>query len=98
MRRVVVTGLGVVSPLGIGIDTLWDQLTHGVSGVRRITKFDASGLPSQIAGEVTGFDPETYLPRRDVVRTDTFIHFALTAARSEEHTSELQSQANLVIR
>ena len=93
MRRVVVTGLGVVSPLGIGIDTLWDQLTHGVSGVRRITKFDASGLPSQIAGEVTGFDPETYLPRRDVVRTDTFIHFALTAAQQALTDAKLAPSA-----
>ena len=81
MRRVVATGLGVVSPLGIGIDAFWDHLSRGVSGVRRITKFDAAGLPSQIAGEVAGFDAEMYLPRRDIVRTDTFVHFALTAAQ-----------------
>jgi 3-oxoacyl-[acyl-carrier-protein] synthase II len=81
MRRVVVTGLGVVSPIAIGVDTFWKQLTAGVSGVGRITKFDPAGLPTQIAAEVKGFDPETYLPRRDVVRTDTFIHFALTAAQ-----------------
>ena len=81
MRRVVVTGLGVVSPIGIGVDAFWKQLRDGVSGVRRITKFDAAGLPSQIAAEVTGFDAEMYLPRRDIVRTDTFIHFALTAAQ-----------------
>src|SRR5438093_10975136 len=65
MRRVVVTGLGVVSPIGIGVDPFWKQLREGVSGVRRITKFDAAGLPSQIAAEVTGFGPEIYLPRRD---------------------------------
>src|SRR5438445_5422755 len=81
MRRVVVTGLGVVSPIGIGVDAFWNHLTHGVSGVGRITKFDAAGLPSQIAAEIAGFDPEAYLPRRDVVRTDTFIHFALTASQ-----------------
>src|SRR2546425_11588083 len=81
MRRVVVTGLGVVSPIGIGVDAFWKQLRDGVSGVGRITKFDAAGLPSRIAAEVTGFDPEMYLPRRDIVRTDTFIHFALTAAQ-----------------
>jgi 3-oxoacyl-[acyl-carrier-protein] synthase II len=79
MRRVVVTGLGVVSPLGIGIDPFWTGLIGGTSAVRRITRFDASNLPSQIAAEVTDFNPEAYLPRRDVVRTDTFIHFALTA-------------------
>src|SRR5436309_34686 len=81
MRRVVATGLGVVSPLGIGIDAFWGHLSRGVSGVRRITKFDAAGLPSQIAGEVAGFDAEMYLARRDIVRTDTFVHFALTAAQ-----------------
>ena len=81
MRRVAVTGLGVVSPIGIGVDAFWNHLTHGVSGVGRITKFDPSGLPSQIAAEIAGFDPEAYLPRRDVVRTDTFIHFALTASQ-----------------
>ena len=80
MRRIVVTGLGVVSPLGIGVDPFWKQLTQGVGAVRRITKFDASPFPSQIAAEVTGFDPDAHLPRRDIVRTDTFIHFALTAA------------------
>jgi len=81
MRRVVVTGLGVVSPIGIGVDAFWKQLRDGVSGVRRITKFDPTGLPSTIAAEVRGFDPEMYLPRRDIVRTDTFIHFALTATQ-----------------
>src|SRR5262249_39917372 len=81
MRRVVVTGLGVVSPVGIGVDTFWKQLIAGVSGIGRITKFDSAGLPTHIAAEVKGFDPETYLPRRDVVRTDTFIHFALIAAQ-----------------
>ena len=79
-RRVVVTGLGVVSPFGAGLDVFWSQLTRGASAVRRITRFDASPFPSQIAAAVTGFNPEAHLPRRDVVRTDTFIHFALTAA------------------
>ena len=58
MRRVVVTGLGVVAPAGIGVDAFWKQITQGVSAVGRITKFDPAGLPSQIAAEVTGFDPE----------------------------------------
>jgi len=90
MRRVVVTGLGVVSPIGIGVDPFWKQLREGVSGVRRITKFDAAGLPSQIAAEVTGFDPEMYLPRRDIVRTDTFIHFALTATQQALADAKLE--------
>jgi 3-oxoacyl-[acyl-carrier-protein] synthase II len=90
MRRVVVTCLGVISPVGIGVDAFWKHLTAGVSGVRRITKFDASALPSQIAAEITGFDPETYLPRRDIVRTDTFIHYALTAAQQALADAKLE--------
>jgi 3-oxoacyl-[acyl-carrier-protein] synthase II len=90
MRRVVVTGLGVVAPIGIGVDAFWNQLTAGASGVARITKFDAAALPTQIAAEVKGFDPETYLQRRDVVRTDTFIHFALTAAQEALADAKLQ--------
>jgi 3-oxoacyl-[acyl-carrier-protein] synthase II len=80
MRRVVVTGMGVVSPFGVGIDAFWDGLTQGRSGVRRITRFDASPYPSQIAGEVPDFTAAAHLPRRDVVRTDAFIHFALISA------------------
>jgi 3-oxoacyl-[acyl-carrier-protein] synthase II len=82
MRRVVVTGMGVVSPLGVGIDAFWDGLTHGRSGVRRITRFDPSPYPSQIAGEVPDFDAAAHLPRRDIVRTDTFIQYALIAAQA----------------
>src|SRR5262245_10842442 len=80
MRRVVVTGMGVVSPLGIGIEAFWQGLLQGRSGVRRITRFDPSPYPSQIAGEVPDFDPAAHLPRRDIVRTDVFIHYALISA------------------
>jgi 3-oxoacyl-[acyl-carrier-protein] synthase II len=80
MRRVVVTGMGVVSPIGVGLEAYWESLRGGVSGVAPITRFDASKLPTRIAGEVRGFDPLAHLARRDVVRTDTFIHYALTAA------------------
>jgi len=80
MRRVVITGMGVVSPVGVGTDALWHALTGGVGGIRRITRFDPSPFASQVAGEVRDFDPLAHLPRRDVVRTDTFIHYALTAA------------------
>jgi 3-oxoacyl-[acyl-carrier-protein] synthase II len=79
-RQVVITGMGVVSPIGIGLDPFCDALGRGVSGISRITSFDPSPLPSQIAGEVRGFDPLTCLPRRDVVRTDLFIQYALAAA------------------
>ena len=70
MRRVVITGMGVVSPLGIGVDPFWAAPCRGESGIRRITRFDPSPFPRQIAGEVLGFDPLDHLPRRDVVRTD----------------------------
>jgi 3-oxoacyl-[acyl-carrier-protein] synthase II len=79
MRRVVVTGMGVVSPIGVGLDAFWHSLSHGVSGIDRISRFDPGPFPSQIAGEVRGFDPLAHLPRRDVVRTDAFIHYALAA-------------------
>jgi 3-oxoacyl-[acyl-carrier-protein] synthase II len=82
LRRVVVTGMGVISPLGVGIDAFWNGLTHGRSGVRRITRFDPSPYPSQIAGEVPDFDAAAYLPRRDIVRTDVFIHYALICAQA----------------
>jgi 3-oxoacyl-[acyl-carrier-protein] synthase II len=80
MRRVVVTGLGAVSPFGVGVDALWKGLTDGRSGIRRITRFDPTPFPSQIAGEVPDFDATVHLPRRDVVRTDAFIHYALIAS------------------
>ncbi len=81
MRRVVVTGLGVVSPIGVGVDAFWDALLRGRSGIGPITRFDPSPFPTRIAGEVRGFDPLAHLPRRDVVRTDAFIHYALASAR-----------------
>jgi 3-oxoacyl-[acyl-carrier-protein] synthase II len=90
MRRVVVTGLGVVSPLGVGIDTFWDGLIHGRSGVRRITRFDPTPFASHIAGEVPDFDPGAYLSRRDIVRTDVFIHYALVAAQAAMADSGLK--------
>jgi 3-oxoacyl-[acyl-carrier-protein] synthase II len=90
MRRVVVTGLGVVSPLGVGADAYWCALSRGASGIRRITRFDPSPFASQIAGEVPDFDPLAYLPRRDVVRTDPFIHYALVAAYQAVADAKIQ--------
>jgi 3-oxoacyl-[acyl-carrier-protein] synthase II len=89
MRRVAVTGVGIVSPIGVGVPTFWDSLRHGVSGIGPITRFDTSRLPSRIAGEVRDFDPLQHLPRRDVVRTDTFIQYALTAAQEAMGDSKL---------
>jgi 3-oxoacyl-[acyl-carrier-protein] synthase II len=79
-RRVVVTGLGVVSPVGIGTEETWSALVAGKSGIAPITLFDASTYPTRIAGEVKGFDPSRFMDRKEVRRNDRFIHFALAAA------------------
>jgi 3-oxoacyl-[acyl-carrier-protein] synthase II len=79
-RRVVVTGLGIVSPVGIGVPEAWSSILAGKSGVTRITRFDPSLLTSQIAGEVKGFDPAKYISAKEVRRFDTFIHYGLAAA------------------
>ena len=73
------TGLGIVSPVGIGIDESWANITAGKSGITRITRFDASSYTSQIAGEVKGFDVAKYLPPKEARRFDTFIHYGLAA-------------------
>jgi 3-oxoacyl-[acyl-carrier-protein] synthase II len=80
-RRVVVTGLGMISPLGIGTDATWQGLIEGRSGIGKITKFDASAYPAQIAGEVKGFNPENWIEKKEVKKSDTFIHYAVAAAQ-----------------
>ena len=79
-RRVVVTGLGVISPVGIGVQTSWSNLVAGKSGITRISKFDPSNFASQIAGEVKDFDVSQFLPAKDARRMDTFIQYGLAAA------------------
>jgi 3-oxoacyl-[acyl-carrier-protein] synthase II len=79
-RRVVVTGLGLVSPVGVGVEESWSALVAGQSGIAPITLFDASTFPTRIAGEVKGFDPAKFMDRKEVRRNDRFIHFALAAA------------------
>jgi 3-oxoacyl-[acyl-carrier-protein] synthase II len=80
-RRVVITGMGVVAPNGIGVDNFWDSLVHGRSGVRRITHFDASSYPSQIAAEVPDFDPMDYMDPKTAKRLSRFAQFALASSR-----------------
>ena len=80
-RRVVVTGLGVVTPVGIGNDRFWNSLMEGRSGVRRITTFDPSALDTQIAAEVADFDPSDFMDRKEARRNDRFVQFAFAAAR-----------------
>jgi len=79
-RRVVVTGLGIVSPVGIGVDEAWASILAGRSGIGAITRFDASAFPVRIAGEVKGFDVSKWLSAKESRRYDTFIHYGLVAA------------------
>lgn len=78
-RRVVITGLGVVSPVGIGVNEAWKNLVAGQSGITRITKFDPCNFASQVAGEVKNFNVEDFLPAKDARRMDTFIQYGLVA-------------------
>jgi 3-oxoacyl-[acyl-carrier-protein] synthase II len=78
-RRVVITGLGIVSPVGRSIPEAWDNLVNGRSGISSITRFDASSFPVRIAGEVKGFDVGAYLSPKEARRMDVFIHYGLAA-------------------
>ncbi len=80
MRRVVVTGVGVVSPLGSGNQTNWDALMRGESGISTITRFDVTDMPVKIAGEIKGFNPEEYIDKKEIKKMDLFIQYALGAA------------------
>src|SRR5436305_8358142 len=80
-RRVVITGMGVVTPVGNDLETFWSNLKNGVSGIRRIESFDVSGYDCQIGGEVRGFDPKPYFKNpKDLRRTDRFAQLAMAAA------------------
>jgi 3-oxoacyl-[acyl-carrier-protein] synthase II len=80
-RRVVITGLGIVSPVGNGLDAAWDNLVNGRGGIGPITRFDAGILPTRIAGEVKNFDPSQWVSAKELRRMDTFIHYGLAATK-----------------
>ncbi|MEK9139749.1 MAG: beta-ketoacyl-ACP synthase II [Nitrospirota bacterium] len=80
-RRVVVTGLGLVTPLGTGVEKTWKAICAGESGIGRITKFDPTGYDAQIAGEVKDFDPAQFIEKKEIKKMDTFIHYAVGAAQ-----------------
>jgi 3-oxoacyl-[acyl-carrier-protein] synthase II len=86
----VVTGIGLVSPLGIGTEANWRALTAGQSGIGRITHFDPSAFASQIAGEVKGFEPLEFIEKKDVKKMDIFIQFAIAASQFAMDDSKLQ--------
>jgi 3-oxoacyl-[acyl-carrier-protein] synthase II len=88
-RRVVVTGIGLVTPLGTGLEENWTKLVAGRSGIGAITRFDASMLPAQIAGEVRDFEPTRFIEHRDVKKMDVFIQYAVAAAQMAVEDSGL---------
>lgn len=89
-RRVVITGVGMITPLGIGVEQSWNGLLAGRSGIGKITQFDAANFPTRIAGEVAGFNPEDYIEPKEIKKMDRFIHFALAAAQMAMNDSGLK--------
>ena len=79
-RRVVVTGMGIISPLGIGVEENWSAIINGKSGIGPITRFDTGSFPVRFAGEVAGFNAERYMGHKEVKKMDRFIHFAVAAS------------------
>lgn len=99
MRRVVVTGLGIVSPVGIGADLFWKAVVGGTSGVRRITRFDPTGHDCQIAAEVKDFDPLTWIDKKEIRKMDLFVQYALAAgllAAEDAHLKVSDGRQNRV--
>ncbi|MGK9450829.1 beta-ketoacyl-ACP synthase II [Acidithiobacillus caldus] len=89
-RRVVVTGLGIVSPVGVGVPQAWDNIVAGRSGIARVTRIDPTPYASQIAGEVKGFDVGQYLPVKEARKMEPFIHYGLAAAMEAVEDAGLQ--------
>ncbi len=89
-KRVVVTGLGLVIPTGIGVETAWKNVCEGRSGIGRLTRFDPNGLETKIAGEVKGFNPENYIEKKEIKKMDLFIQYALGATQEALENSQLR--------
>lgn len=89
-RRVVITGMGIISPIGIGLQEAWQAVVEGKSGVGPITHFDASSLPTRIAAEVKGFDPTKYIEPKEVKKMDRFIQFAVAVSAMALEDAGLQ--------
>ncbi len=89
-RRVVITGLGAVTPLGNDVASMWDGFMKLRSGIARISRFDTEAFPTKIAGEVKDFDPHKWIPKREVRQMDRFIHFAIAAAYEAIRDSGLE--------
>lgn len=94
-RRVVITGLGIISPVGNNISESWKNIVAGKSGITRITRFDASNFASQIAGEVEGFDIKEYLSAKEARRMDVFIHYGMAAGIQAIKDAGIDDTSNL---
>ena len=92
-RRVVITGLGLVTPVGIGVEASWNAICAGKSGIGEITRFDTTGFATRIAGEVNDFNPQDYLPKKEAKRTSLFIAYAIAATRMAMEDSRLRIDA-----
>jgi len=93
-RRVVITGLGCVTPVGNDKDEFWKNIKSGVSGIDIITKFDASTYQTQIAGEVKNFEPEQFISKKEVKRIDRFTQYAIASAKMAVEDSKLDLEKN----
>ena len=89
-RRVVITGIGAVSPLGNDVETSWRAAIEGRSGVTAVTRFDATGYDSRIAAEIKDFDPEQYIPAKEIRRMDRFIHYAIAVCKQAAFQANLK--------
>ncbi len=91
-QRVFVTGIGIISPLGLDVASTWSELIQGHSGIDHITAFDAEGFDTRFAAQVKGFDPEAYLDRKDARRMDRFAQFAAVAAQAACRQAEIKPE------
>ncbi len=94
MRKVVVTGMGAITPIGNDVETYWNNLIKGVNGIDKITHFDATEFKSKLAAEVKDFDPTLYMEKNEVRKTDLFVQYALAAVSEAIHDSEIMEKVN----
>ena len=94
MNRVVITGMGVVSPIGNDVNTYWKSLKNGVSGIGMITRFDTSDYKTKVAAQVKGFDPQAYMSKGEVRKNDLFAQYAMAAASQAIEESGIQGKAD----
>lgn len=92
MNRVVITGIGAVTPVGNDVDSMWESMKNGVCGIGKITRFDLEGMKATVAGEVKDFDPTLYIDKREVRKTDLFCQYAMAAATQAMNDSGIEGK------